>query len=154
MTRWWIAGPRVRKKHLASPDIKLRIYTAAAFPSIALAAGGSFAAFTTARADSSEGRVNTYVLYQEVSSRISMAYLDNDSEWATTQPEALSSADNGTDIACLTMPMTQVDESEDELNLEEASSQTNRCYFQRGGYVREFVLSGTEWIELGTIPME
>ncbi|KAL1850956.1 hypothetical protein Daus18300_012747 [Diaporthe australafricana] len=128
--------------------------TGADFPSITVAAGGSFAAFTTARSDSSQGRVNTYVLYQEMSSRISMVYLDNDTSWVTKQPEALSSADNGTDIACLTMPMTQSDVDGDELDLEAASSHTSRCYFQRGGYIREFALSGTDWIELGTIPME
>lgn len=125
----------------------------AEFPSISLAAGGSFAAFTTTRPDSTEGRVNTYVLYQEISSRISMVYLNNDSNWVVDQPEALSIADNGTDIACLTMPMSQNGGDGKELDLEEASSHANRCYFQRGGYLREFALSGTDWIELGTIPM-
>ena len=42
------------------------------FPPIPLADGGSFAAFTTSRLDSRDGLVNTYVLYQEISSRISM----------------------------------------------------------------------------------
>lgn len=130
------------------------LYPDVEFPSIALAAGGFFAAFTTSRSDSSQGRVNTYVLYQEISSRISIVYLDNDTNWVTVQPKALTSADNRTDIACLTMPMTQVDVDGDEFDLEEASSHTSRCYFQRGGYIREFALSGTDWIELGTIPME
>lgn len=123
------------------------------FPPINLAVGGSFAAFTTKRPDSSSGRVNTYVLYQEISSRISMIYLENDSSWVRSQPEAMSIADNGTDIACLTMPISQKGGDEKELELEEASSHANRCYFQRGGYLREFALSGTDWIELGTIPM-
>lgn len=82
-----------------------------------------------------------------------MVYLDNDSKWVTSQPEAMSIADNGTDIACLTMPMSQSDYGGKELGLEEASTHANRCYFQRGGYLREFALSGTDWIELGTIPM-
>lgn len=82
-----------------------------------------------------------------------MVYLNNDSNWVISHPEAMSNADNGTDIACLTMPMTQKDDNEKELELEEASSHANRCYFQRDGYLREFALSGTDWIELGTIPM-
>lgn len=82
-----------------------------------------------------------------------MVYLDNDSKWVITQPEAISIADNGTDIACLTMPISQKGINEEELDLEEASSNANRCYFQRGGYLREFALSGTDWTELGTIPM-
>lgn len=82
-----------------------------------------------------------------------MVYLNNDSNWVIRQPEALSNADNGTDIACLTMPMSQKDDDGNELQLEEPSSHANRCYFQRDGYLREFALSGTDWIELGTIPM-
>lgn len=132
----------------------LTLYPDAKFPIISLAAGGSFAAFTTSRSDSSRGRVNTYVLYQEISSRISMVYLNNNSKWVVSQPDALSIADNGTDIACLTMPMSQLDHDGKELDLEKASSHANRCYFQRGGYIREFALSGTDWIELGTIPMD
>lgn len=130
------------------------MYQDAEFPSINLAVGGSFAAFTTKMPDSSQGRVNTYVLYQEISSRISMVYLENGSNWVMSQPEAMSIADNGTDIACLTMPISQKGGDENQLDLEEASSRANRCYFQRGGYLREFALSGTDWTELGTIPMK
>ena len=83
-----------------------------------------------------------------------MVYLDNNSQWAIHQPEALGIADDGTDIACVTMPMTIKDVNGNELVLEEASSSVARCYFQRGGYIREFAMSGTDWIELGTIPMD
>ena len=62
----------------------------AEFPAITLSAGCSFAAFTTTRSDSSQGRVNTYLLYQEISSRISIIYLNNDSDWVISQPESMS----------------------------------------------------------------
>ncbi|KAG8157252.1 hypothetical protein KVR01_012960 [Diaporthe batatas] len=126
----------------------------ARFPLISLAPGGSFAAFTTARPESSEGLVNTYVLYQEPSSRISTVHLDNHSQWVTTQPAALSIADNGTSIACVTMPMTQRDSYGYDLDLEVASVQANRCYFQREGNVIEVALNGTDWTELGTVPID
>jgi hypothetical protein len=66
-----------------------------------------------------------------------MIYIGNDSEWVMDQPEALSLADNGTDIACLTMPMARNLDGVDgnNLDLEPASSHVNRCYFQRGGVV-------------------
>lgn len=124
------------------------------FPLISLAPGGSFAAFATTRPDSSEGLVNTYVLYQEPSSRISMVYLDNKSQWLITHPEALSNADNGTSIACVTMPMTLRDADGNDLRLELASNHTNRCYFQRAGHVIEVAMTGTDWTELGTVPIE
>lgn len=126
--------------------------TAAVFPVINLPVGASFAAFTVARPDDTEGRVNTYVLYQEASSRISMVYLDNASAWKTVQPEALTNADNGTGIACLTMSTSPSDVDGEEVLLEEASG-ASRCYFQRDGLLREVVLSGSDWVELSTIPL-
>lgn len=125
----------------------------AVFPSINLPDGGSFAAFTTARPDDDKDRVNTYVLYQEESLRISMVYLDNDSTWTVTQPSALGDADNGTGIACLTMPISEEGTDSEALELEIASNEVARCYFQRGGLVREVVLSGTDWVETGSIPL-
>lgn len=116
--------------------------------------GASFAAFTTARVDDDEDRVNTYVLYQDESLRISMVYLDNASTWETTQPSALGNADEGTNIACLTMPISQRTADGEALELEGVSNEIARCYFQRGGLVREVVLSGTDWIETQTIPLE
>lgn len=83
-----------------------------------------------------------------------MAYLGNNSKWLITQPDSLSPADNGTDISCLTMPMAQEGVDGQEIELEEPSSHANRCYFQRDGHVIEFAMSGTDWVELGTIPID
>lgn len=52
------------------------------------------------------------------------------------------------------MPMTQKDINGKDLDLEQASVRTNRCYFQRGGHVIEFALNGTDWIELGRVPID
>lgn len=82
-----------------------------------------------------------------------MVYLDNDSTWTTTQPSALGNADNGTSIACLTMPISQEGTDSEALDLEVASNEVARCYFQRDGLVREVVLSGTDWVEIGSIPL-
>lgn len=152
---WWIAGRLVSMCIFHLFFLVLTsgpCHAAAVLPTISLLVGASFAAFTVARPDDSDGRVNTYILYQEASSRISMVYLDNEAAWSTTQPEALTNADNGTGIACLTMATSPYGVEGEEVLLEEASG-TSRCYFQRGGLLREVVLSGNDWIELGTIPL-
>lgn len=82
-----------------------------------------------------------------------MAYLTDDAGWKTVQPESLTNADNGTSIACLTMSTSPYDANLQALDLEQASSES-KCYFQRGGLVREVVLSGTDWVEVGIVPME
>lgn len=125
---------------------------AAILPTINLLVGASFAAFTVARPDDTNGRVNTYILYQTASSRISMVYLDNDSAWSIVEPEALTNADNGTGIACLTMSTSPFSVDGGVVLLEETSN-VNRCYFQRDGLLREVALDGNDWVELGTIPL-
>jgi hypothetical protein len=81
-----------------------------------------------------------------------MAWRDDESSWKTSRPAALAGADAGTDIACLTMPESMMDGSGGVVLLEPASPET-RCYFQRGGAVREVRLNGTDWVELGTVPL-
>lgn len=83
-----------------------------------------------------------------------MVHLDNKAEWVITQPKSLSIADDRTDITCITMPMTQKDFNGNNLDLGEASVYHNRCYFQRDGHVIEVALNGTDWIELGTVPID
>lgn len=122
------------------------------FPSIPIPKGNSLAAFATARAGDDKQRVNTYLLYQDSDNRINMVWVDDDTSWKTAAPAALEGADQASDIACLTMPTTFQDINFHELQLEQASSET-RCYFQRGGIVQEVVLSGTDWVDIGSVPM-
>ncbi|KAH8901737.1 hypothetical protein GQ53DRAFT_740473 [Thozetella sp. PMI_491] len=126
--------------------------TASAFPTISFPKGNSIAAFSTARPNDKTGRVNTYILYQAEDNSIQMVWLDNESGWETSAPHALAVADNGTDIACLTMPTSELD-TKSQVLLLEAASDVSRCYFQRGGVPREVMLSGTDWVELGSVPM-
>ena len=81
-----------------------------------------------------------------------MVYTEDSRTWNTAQPGALANADNGTSIACLTMPTTERDINNLTLQLEQASGES-RCYFQRDGHVREVVLNGTDWADLGSVPM-
>jgi hypothetical protein len=81
-----------------------------------------------------------------------MAWRDDESDWKASQPAALADADVGTDIACLTMPESVKTAAKAALPLEPPSSET-RCYFQRGGAVREVRLNGTDWVDTGTVPL-
>lgn len=67
-----------------------------------------------------------------------MPDLNNHSNRVTSQPNATSVANNGTDIACLTKPISQNDNDGNELGLEQASSHDKRSYFQDDGYLRGF----------------
>lgn len=122
------------------------------FPSISIPEGNSLAAFATARDSDTNQRVNTYLLYQGSDNHINIVWVDDNTTWKTAAPTALKGADRGTNIACLTMPTSSRDINLQQLQLEQASSET-RCYFQRGGIVRETVLSGADWVETGSVPM-
>lgn len=50
------------------------------------------------------------------------------------------------------MPMSARNADLKPLALEEASAE-NRCYFQRDLAVVEVQLKGTDWVELGTVPI-
>ncbi|KAF6799601.1 hypothetical protein CSOJ01_12378, partial [Colletotrichum sojae] len=121
------------------------------FPSISLPEGNPFTAFSVARPSDFLQRVNTYVLYLDASSDINVVFTDS-SSWKTTKPEVLRGVDPDTDIACMTMATTHRDSSQSEVPLEGLSGDT-RCYFQRGGLVREVVFNGAGWVDIGNVPI-
>jgi hypothetical protein len=63
-----------------------------------------------------------------------------------TAPAAFRSADNGTDIACMT-PMAW---SGTPLHIGQGT--TCRCYFQSIGSLKEVLFDGTNWRLLGEVP--
>ena len=77
---------------------------------------------------------------------------DESSDWKTSRPPALAGADKGTDISCVTMPESMSTATGAVLLLEQASAET-RCYFQRGGHVREVRLDGEGWVDMGSVPL-
>ncbi|KAK4098890.1 hypothetical protein N658DRAFT_430994 [Parathielavia hyrcaniae] len=134
-----------------------------ALPNIVLPARTPIAAFSVARPRDRLRRVDTYVLYLDGDGDIGVLYTVVSSGsgsgiagWTTAQPEALRGADRDTDIACLTMPTSFRDAAGAGLLLEEASAETARCFFQRGGKVVEVRLESKEtgeWVVVGDVPM-
>ncbi|KAG7064552.1 hypothetical protein JMJ76_0012315 [Colletotrichum scovillei] len=113
--------------------------------------GGSFAAFSIARESDALQRVNIYILFIDASFDINVLR-NSASGWQLTQPAALKAVDSDSDIACLTMATTCFDSNGSQVLLGQALSET-RCYFQRGGLVREAMLSGDDWVDLGSVPI-
>ncbi|KXH61171.1 hypothetical protein CNYM01_05628 [Colletotrichum nymphaeae SA-01] len=113
--------------------------------------GVSFAAFSIARESDALQRVNIYILFIDASSDINVLR-NSASGWQLTQPAALKAVDSDSDIACLTMATTYFDSNGSQVLLGQALSET-RCYFQRGGLVREAMLSGDDWVDLGSVPI-
>ncbi len=113
----------------------------------------SFAAFSFARSTDNrrDDTVSTFVLYQDDSARIKQVWTDDSKTWKTSSPQALATADQGTDISCLT-PAASNDTYGDALFVAPQSNIT-RCYFQRGGWVVEVQQNGTDWVDLGKLPM-
>ncbi|KAF9872865.1 hypothetical protein CkaCkLH20_09728 [Colletotrichum karsti] len=144
------------------PDFRLNsdelgTYYAASWPtdflSVTLPDHGVFAAFSVARPSDSLGRVNTYILYVDASSNINVAYTEDSSSWLISRPSALQNVDPDTDITCLTMATTYRDSSQSEVPLMDASWKLARCYFQKGGLLREMVFDGTDWVHFGNVPV-
>ncbi|KAK8097477.1 hypothetical protein PG984_016616 [Apiospora sp. TS-2023a] len=113
------------------------------------------AAFTVARSGANpQNFVNTYILYVGGQGRINMLWQDDEnSGWKgpSQYPKAFGGADEGTDIACLTPATWKA------TNVELTSAyDMSRCYFQAGGVgrVREVRFDGSEWRNLGYLPID
>lgn len=143
--------PSSESEHIAQMSTHRPLILASAFPSISLPEGNPFAAFSVARPSDFLQRVNTYVLYLDASSDINVVFTDS-SSWKTTKPDVLKGVDPDTDIACMTMATTHRDSSQSEILLEGLSGDT-RCYFQRGGLVREVVFNEAGWVDVGNVPI-
>jgi hypothetical protein len=114
------------------------------------------AAFSVARPQDEQQRVDTYVLYLDASSNINMLFTDTSSgspTWKASQPPALRGVDPDTSIACLTMATSPNSSTGFEQLLEPASESTSRCYFQKGGEVLEARFDGKDWAIAGKVPI-
>ena len=78
-------------------------------------------------------------------------WTDDSETWKTSSPAALTKADMGTDITCLT-PASSNNTYGAALYVAPQSKLT-RCYFQRGGWVVEVQQKGTDWTEMGVLPI-
>ncbi|KXH27622.1 hypothetical protein CSAL01_12941 [Colletotrichum salicis] len=123
------------------------------FPTVTnMPEGAPFAAFSVSRSSDTLQRVFTYVLYLDNDANINVIYNDA-SSWITGQPTALKGVDTNTDITCLIMATTYRDSFQQAVVLGEEAFDP-RCYFQRGGLVREVVLSSNnEWADNGYVPI-
>ncbi|KAK8097474.1 hypothetical protein PG984_016613 [Apiospora sp. TS-2023a] len=114
------------------------------------------AAFTVARSTSQSNDpnsyVNTYILYVDAQGAVNIIWQNDQSGWqGPRQYAAFQGADQGTDLACLTPAAW------DGSGVEVSSSyDMSRCYFQAGGagQVREVQFDGTDWKDLGYLPIE
>ena len=115
-------------------------------PDAQIPGNSALGAFSYARTDN---LVNTYALYQDDDGVLQVTFQNEDTPWKgpRTYP-ALAGADKGTDIACL----SQAAWDATSVNVSD-STDMNRCYFQSGKKLKEVRFDGSEWKDLGTIPM-
>ncbi|KAK4153504.1 hypothetical protein C8A00DRAFT_33732 [Chaetomidium leptoderma] len=130
-------------------------------PDITLPEQASIVAFSVARhGDTTDRRVDTYVLHLDANGHVNVVYTDSRSSashvttWKTAVPAALKGADKDTDIACLTMGSSPYNAAGEDVPLEEAKDEM-RCFFQRGGKVVEVRLDAGkgDWIAVGDVPI-
>ncbi|KAI0008760.1 hypothetical protein F4779DRAFT_419629 [Xylariaceae sp. FL0662B] len=102
-------------------------------------------AFAVAKKDDPNDGTNTYIIYQNNDNDINLV-ANKDNAWETSIA-ILKGADAGTDITCLTEAVWE--------NIKALSSRydMSRCYFLSGGRIREVLYNGTDWEELGNIPL-
>ena len=123
------------------------------FPDIRLRLGASFSALAVARSNKdSKNLVNTFIVYQDDDSDIKQVWTEDGLAWHKSSPNALKGADNGTDIACLTLSTWDGSKIVEPAKILTANYMA-RCYFQRGGAVVEARLRGTDWFEHSILPI-
>lgn len=89
-----------------------------------------------------------YVLFQDDSDVIQYSSYNEESGWTTPKTQdALSGADKGTDITCLTEGVW------DGYNALSAAKDMSKCYFQSGGRVKEVIYDGANWSVVGFVAM-
>ncbi|KAF2998099.1 hypothetical protein E8E14_004578 [Neopestalotiopsis sp. 37M] len=105
--------------------------------------------FVIARPNNSNNLTNTYILYQDSDSIIQVMWQDDDSGWkGPSTYDAFNDADAGTDITCVTAAAW------DAVNVEiTTNNNLSRCFFQVGNQVREVSYDGTDWSDLGYLPI-
>lgn len=105
----------------------------------------------TARTDTAgDDAINTYVVYQDAAGALQMVWQNSTAGWQGPRAfDALQGADQGTDIACVTAAAWNAS----GVAITSATD-VSRCYFQVQGQVREAHWTGTDWADLGFLPIE
>ncbi|KAI0898597.1 hypothetical protein F4806DRAFT_458932 [Annulohypoxylon nitens] len=105
-------------------------------------------AFAVGRPYDSNNQINTYILYQDNNGVIQVVWQDGDSWQGPETYDALGSANNGTDIACLTSG------ADEAANVGISKDQDmNRCYYQTELGVKEVWFDGSDWHDEGILPI-
>ncbi|ORY66051.1 uncharacterized protein BCR38DRAFT_172269 [Pseudomassariella vexata] len=110
------------------------------------------AAFTVGRPYNSDDQVNTYILYQDALGTVQVVWQDDDSGWKGPETyDAISNAEKGTDITCLTQAAW------DARRVTVSKEQDmNQCFFQEKGTrrLKEVWFNGTDWNHVGYVPLD
>lgn len=123
--------------------------TAGGFPSVSLPKWSSIGGFATAR-NIYNTEVDTHLLYQNDTGTIQVLSQTDGNPWKGPESfDAFNGADMGTSIACLTMGAYSRDKSM-HVSLS-SSADTNRCYFQVQGALKEAWYDGLEWRDCGFV---
>ncbi|KAL9488804.1 hypothetical protein ACSS6W_001081 [Trichoderma asperelloides] len=118
-------------------------------PPITLPANGAMGAFTVPRySNSTDGAMNTYILWQDSSNALQMTWEDDDTGWRTSStPTPLGKPDNGTGISCLTTTLWTVASLPSDYS-------TARCYYLVDGQIREVQYDGSNWLVIGNVQLD
>ncbi|PNP41792.1 hypothetical protein TGAMA5MH_06385 [Trichoderma gamsii] len=118
-------------------------------PPIAIPPNSPMGAFTVPRySNSSDGAMNTYILWQNSSDTLLMTWEDDDTGWRTSStPTFLGRPDNGTGISCLTATLWTVASLPSDYS-------TARCYYLMNGQIREVKYDGSNWAVIGNVLLD
>ncbi|KAH0526808.1 hypothetical protein TsFJ059_010089 [Trichoderma semiorbis] len=117
-------------------------------PSITLPANAAMGAFTVPRdSDTSNGAMNTYILWQDSTGALQMTWEDDDTGWRTSStPASLGNPDKGTGISCLTPTLWAVASLLSDYGMA-------RCYYLVDGNIREVQYDGSNWSVIGNVQL-
>ncbi|EHK18003.1 uncharacterized protein TRIVIDRAFT_226121 [Trichoderma virens Gv29-8] len=118
-------------------------------PSITIPANAAMGAFTVPRdANSADGAMNTYILWQDSTGALQMTWEDDDTGWRTSStPTSLGSPDKGTGISCLTPTLWAVASLLSDYGMA-------RCYYLVDGQIREVQYDGSNWSVIGNVQLD
>ncbi|XXG97958.1 hypothetical protein Hte_004274 [Hypoxylon texense] len=105
----------------------------------------AIAAFAVAKENDANNGTNVYVLYQNEDDDLEFWAYD-DGTWKESSA-AIKGADAGTEITCVTEAVWE------NANIISSQYDMSRCYFLSGGQIQEVSFNGTDWEELGIIPL-
>ncbi|KAK0761409.1 hypothetical protein N5P37_006359 [Trichoderma harzianum] len=118
-------------------------------PSITIPANVAMGAFTVPRdSDTTDGAMNTYILWQDSTGALQMTWEDDDTGWRTSStPASLGGPDKGTGISCLAPTLWAVASLLSDYGMA-------RCYYLVDGEIREVQYDGSNWSVIGNVQLD